>query len=273
MEEEVPKQVTQVAKDPFSGISPSQEPFRLVNGKVDLLISGGDKPMPKNVSGEPKPGEEREFEIAKGVKMRFCWVPAGKATLGSPAAEKGRYEDEKEHAFETKGFWLGKYEVTQGEYEGVTGTNPSKFKGSKLPVESVSYTDCEAFIKKCGLKGLKLPHEDEWEYACRGGTVKKQAFYVGDELTVKQANFENAKEQTTEVGSYEKEAPHPWKLCDMHGNVAEWCVNLYSIDSSARVIRGGYWDGRARCCRSAYRGRNVPTHRDYDLGFRLALVP
>ncbi|WP_020473421.1 formylglycine-generating enzyme family protein [Zavarzinella formosa] len=251
-----------------------------------LLPLTGFAQEKKEKTADPKPGEEREFEIFKEVKMRFCWIPAGKATLGSPTEEKERRKDEKEHDFETKGFWLGKYEVTQGEYEGVTGDNPSKYKRARLPVNSVSWEDCQTFIEKCGGKGmkLKLPHEDEWEYACRGGKGNKQAFYWGDVLNGDKANQDGTLpygtttkgeylKKTTEVGSYEKAAPHPWGLCDMSGNVFEWCENLHGIGSSFRVSRGGSWVYDAEFCRSAFRLRDDPTIRLNDLGFRLALVP
>ncbi len=234
----------------------------------------------------PKGGDEKVFEIVKGVKMTFCWVPAGTAKLGSPVGEKDRSEPEKEHDYTTKGFWLGKYEVQQSEWEGVMGDNPSKFKGPTLPVEQVSWEDCQKFIGKCGVTGMKvkLPHEDEWEYACRGGKGNAQAFYWGDALNGDKANCDGNtpygtttkgtyKEKTTAVGAYKDKAAHPWGLCDMSGNVWEWCENLYTIGGSDRVIRGGSWLNNAWICRSAYRNRSDPSDRFNDLGFRLALVP
>ena len=253
------------------------------------------KPKPANVENSrsfapefvgSKPGEERDFEIAKGVRMTFCWVPAGKAPLGSPAGEKDRGYDEEKHEFSTKGFWLGKYEVQQSEWEGVMGDNPSNFKGANLPVECVSWEDCQKFIEKCGMTGLKvkLPHEDEWEYACRGGMGNWRAFYWGDVLNGDKANHDGNfpygtttkgeyKNQTTPVGTYKDKAPHPWGLCDMSGNVWEWCENLYTIKGSGRVIRGGSWFDNAKDCRSALRYGRGPAGRFNFIGFRLALVP
>ncbi len=324
----VPKQVKEVAKDPFSGAAPDQNPHRIVNGNVDLLISAKgvngpiplpkfdnpemptpekpvvlpekdfpsrprfdpppkkDFPFPKRTPADPYAGKEQEFEIAKSVRMTFCWVPAGKTTLGSPAGEKDRSDDEKEHEFTTTGFWLGKYEVQQSEWEGVmgSGSNKSKFKGATLPVETVSWNDCKEFIGKCEAKGLtvKLPHEDEWEYACRGGNGNKQAFYWGDVLNGDKANHSGPygtatkgdyKEKTTPVGTYKDKAPHPWGLCDMSGNVWEWCENTYTTTGVIRTYRGGSWLYDAGHCRSAHRFPDVPTYRRFDLGFRLALVP
>jgi len=256
----------------------------------------------------PKAGEVRESEIATGVKMKFCWIPAGKAMLGAPANEAGRFDNEKERAFTTVGFWLGKYEVTQDEYEAVMGENPSGYrlpkpaagkltknqKGSgRNPVERVSWYDCQRFIKNCGVDGYKLalPHDDEWEYACRGGKGNQQPFYWGDKSNGDKANNDGTRPYGTDekgrfmncpipVGSYEEKAPHPWGLCDMLGNVSEWCDNAESL--GFRMIRGGSWRHPAAFCRSASRigyNANTPFRGTTDpktgseTGFRVALFP
>ena len=262
------------------------------------------KTAPKSLTEakEPKAGDEREFEIFKNVKMKFCWIPAGEAQLGSPKEEqdnitKAHYKGERPSwldketetargKFKTKGFWLGKYEVTQEQWEAVMGNNPSNFKGAKLPVEKVSWEDCKNFIEKCKIAGLmmKLPHEDEWEYACRGGLGNSQAFYWGNMLNGDKANCDgnfpagtttkgDYVEKTTEVGKYEKVALHPWGLCDMAGNVSEWCGNLYTTTDSKRVVRGGSWLDNSGDCRSALRGKFDPALSNFNLGLRLALVP
>lgn len=277
----------------------------ILTGLVGCLLTGVSF-----CAEPPQAGEERDFEIAKGVKMRFCWIPAGKATLGSPATEAERQSNEKEHEFTTEGFWLGKYEVTQGEYEAVLGDNPSYFKlprpaagkltmkqvgSARYPVDSVTWYECQNFVKNCEVAGykLKLPHEDEWEYACRGGKGNDQPFYWGQESNGTQANTYGGKpygtekkgpfkDRTTPVGSYEKEAPHPWGLCDMLGNVAEWCDNAESL--GFRMMRGGGYRHPGAFSRSASRvginasapfkrgaERNLTTGA--DMGFRLALVP
>ncbi len=233
----------------------------------------------------PVDGEEREFEIFNSVKMKFCWIPAGKAMLGSPESRKGRCRDEAEHEFETNGFWLGKYQVTQAQWEAVMGNNPSYFKGANLPVEQVSWDNCQEFIKKCKLAGVKvrLPHEDQWEYACQSGRGNMQPFYWGDTLNGDKANCKGIvpygtdkkgayKEKTTEVGGYEKEAPHPWNLCDMHGNVWEWCDNLYMKEEELHiVVRGGGWGNDSEDCRSSVRIGVTPNFCGYSLGFRLII--
>lgn len=232
---------------------------------------------------EPKAGEEREFEIAAGVNVKFCWIPAGKATLGSPKEEKDRNDSEKEHEYGTKEFWLGKYPVTQAEWKALMGDNPSCFDGkkdnkargidtSRFPVECVSWDDCQNYLEKMNKRmGVEkvfgkagqfvLPHEDQWEYACRGGKGNKQAFYFGHELNGTQANCRgnypygtdkkgDFKERPTEVGSYAKDWPHPWGLRDMHGNVWQWCDNK-DDRSNSHVLRGGSWHVNAWNCRSA----------------------
>ena len=165
------------------------------------------------------------------------------------------------------------------------GNNRSHFKGGKLPVEMVSWNDCQEFIKK--LNDLKvapagykfsLPTEAQWEYACRAGTTTAYSF--GNTLTREQANFGG--NQTKDVGSYPANA---WGLRDMHGNVWEWCNDWYDtypsvsvVDpigastGSRRVIRGGGWDYLAVDCRSAYRDRSDPSIRFIHIGLRISLV-
>jgi formylglycine-generating enzyme required for sulfatase activity len=168
----------------------------------------------------------------------------------------------------TKGFYLGKYEVTQEEYEKVIGGNPSEFKGDKLPVEMVSWKDAVAFCKTLNRKERKrgweftLPTEAQWEYACRAGTTT--AYSCGDYITSQLANFKDSGlNKTVEVGSY---SANPWGFYDMHGNVREWCqdwLGPYAFKNvndpsgppsmgidhqklekwvGTRVDRGGSWD-------------------------------
>ncbi len=224
----------------------------------------------------PSDGEEREFHIAPHTKAIFCWVPAGKATLGSPESEGGRFKDETEHEFETKGFWMGKYPVTQLLWEIVMCADPSTFRGDNLPVEQVNWHHCQDFIRTCNIFGLNIPHEDQWEYACRGGKGNKQPFYWGDFLSHDKANWDQTEiyGATKEVGSYEKISPHPWGLCDMHGNVREWCENVHNVhlqEKMFRTVRGGGWKSPSIHCRSAYRGFSAPWYADSSTGFRLII--
>ncbi len=298
-----PKTKTFIIKDSTiintikAGFSPILEDYLgdSLPGFSDIFFEMQSHPIPFK-------GEEREFSIMQScpaliageeeeeldvinVKMKFCWIPAGKSILGSPESEVERHPDEEEHEFKTNGFWLAKYPVTQAQWSSVMSWNPSRhyFKGENLPVENVSWDDCQDFIKRCNVSGLKLqlPHEDQWEYACRGGKGNKQAFYWGDALSGDKANCDGTVPygtdkkgaylaKTSEVGSYEKLAPHPWNLCDMHGNVSEWCENLYT-NYSYRVLRGGHWSIYPSECRSSYRGTGHPSYECSSAGFRLII--
>ncbi len=255
---------------------------------------------------EPKPGDVAEVEIAKGVKMKFCWVPPGRATLGSPGTENERDAgNEAEHEFTSKGFWLGKYAVTQEEWQAVMGNNPSYFSKDgdgkskvlslatgRFPVERVSWVDCQDFLEKVnrtvklpatmGKGKFALPHENEWEYACRGGRGNKQAYYFGNVLNGRQANCDGNNPfgtttkglylaRTSVVGSYENVAPHPWGLCDMHGNVWQWCENWYGNEQKYRVLRGGSWSFNCQDCRAAFRDGVTPGIRINIIGFRVVV--
>ena len=176
---------------------------------------------------------------------------------------------------------MGKYPITQAQYQRVMGKNPSNFKGDERPVEQVSWNDavefCQRLSKQTG-KEYRLPSEAEWEYACRAGTTT--AYYFGDTITGKLANY--AASGTTAVGKY---PPNAFGLYDMHGNVWEWCQDNWhdnyknapndgsawlSGESSINVIRGGSWNVNPRYCRSAGRDRFNPDDTDYDDGFRVA---
>ena len=225
-----------------------------------------------------KAGEKKTVTV-NGVEFAFRWCPEGTFMMGSPSGEDGRYGDEKQHQVTlTKGFWMLETEVTQKQWKAIMGSNPSHFKGDNLPVENVSWNDCQEFCKKCALLGMpvQLPTEAQWEYACRAGSTGPYAGNL-DEM----AWFEdNSGRKTHPVGT---KKPNAWGLYDMHGNVWEWCADWYDGDypsgsvtdpigpsnGSDRVVRGGSWCYYARRCRSAYRGYRAPGGRDDDLGFRV----
>ena len=177
--------------------------------------------------------------------------------------------------------------VTQGQWQALMGNNPSHFKGSKdLPVEVVSWDDAVEFCDKLNAQeslpsGYRyaLPTEAQWEYACRAGTTTP--FHFGSALNGTAANCDGTWPygteikgaclgQTTIVGSYH---PNAWGLYDMHGNVCEWCENMYDASGSSRVFRGGSWGNYGLGCRGAYRNGNDPGNRNYYFGFRAASVP
>ncbi len=238
----------------------------------------------------------KEFTI-NGVELEMMPINAGSFMMGAPEDEEGRYKNEKQHrVILTKAFYMGKYEVTQEQWEALMGSNPSRFKGAKRPVECVSWYDAQEFIKKLNTQddvkrsGMKfrLPTEAEWEYACRAGTTT--AYSWGNALNGDKANCNGNYpygtdvkgkylEQTTDVGSY---APNAWGLYDMHGNVYEWCEDWFgdygngavtdpkgAPSGSYRVVRGGSWSFNARDCRSAVRGRDTPSMRGNIIGFRV----
>ena len=248
--------------------------------------------------------DEQVFYLVGDVPITFRWIPKGKALLGSPETELHRNrEEEREYEYSATGYWLGKYEVTQTQWKAMMASNPSIFDGKKanhasgmdtsqFPVENISWDDCQAFLLRLnGLpdidkvfgKGAKfrLPHEKEWEYACRGGKGNRDPFYFGSVLNGAGANcFGPAPygtvmkgpylRRTSRVGSYAKLAPHPWGLCDMHGNVWEWCDNLHTPGDLFRACRGGAWINDAKDCRAANRGWNTPDERCGYVGMRVA---
>ena len=260
------------------------------------MIVGGEMPVkPMSVIDGKKVGETRSNQIG----MEFSWIPSGSFEMGSPSSEEQRGSDEGPQRIVTiaRGFWIGRYEVTQGQFEAVMGTNPSFFKncGRDCPVELVSWHDAKEFISRLNARNdgfvYSLPSEAEWEYAARAGTTT--AFAFGNSLSSTQANFNgnypygNAPEgpvfgRTIKVGSYR---PNAWGLYDMHGNVWEWVEDIYQDsytglqtdgsantsrgDSSRRVLRGGAWDRHGSFSRSAFRGKPNPTFRSNYYGFRV----
>ena len=250
------------------------------------------------IEGEKKTGKRRVLavDLGGGVSMKFVRVAAGRFTMGSPAGEKDREEDEAAHEVTlTKDFYLGMYEVTQAEYQAVVGTNPSSFKGDRLPVEKVSWDDatafCAALSEKAGRR-VELPSEAQWEYACRAGTGTP--FHFGSKLNGDLANCDGgypygtdvkgaSREKTAAVGSY---PANGWGLHDLHGNVWEWCrdyhgaydkvgvrdpLQLTKQSEDRRVLRGGSWFYIARFSRAAYRVRDAPVFRGSTVGFRVCL--
>ena len=193
-----------------------------------------------------------------GIVMLLC--PAGEFVMGSPIGENGRSGDETPHRRVIgTAFYLSETEVTQGQWTHLMGTNPSFFKnGPQYPVESISWSDCEEFLRKAGGK-LRLPSEAEWEYACRAGSTG--SFSGKTDQVCWYAK--NSGLRSRAVGSA---SPNGWGICDMHGNVWEWCTDGYApypqtgteqpapaVRGQHRVIRGGGWGHSAEVCRSAHR--------------------
>ncbi len=234
-----------------------------------------------------------------GLRMKFRWCPPGEFKMGEPPNQVD--------VTLSRGFWLGKCEVTQGEYRQVMNDSPSSFPEQgcdaalaagvdvdKLPVENVSWESavefCRRFTEQERKAGrlpagweYRLPTEAQWEYACRAGTQTPYCF--GDDAS-RLGDFAwydaNAAGQTHEVG---QKLPNAWGLRDMHGNLWEWCGDSWrdtlvggtdpmvnELGWVIRVLRGGCWFFEREFCRSALRYRSAPVLRSQDIGFRLAAV-
>nr|AGS53350.1 serine/threonine kinase [uncultured bacterium contig00014] len=234
----------------------------------------------------------------RSVPAGFVRINGGTFTMGSPSYEANRSNDEFQHQVTVSAFYMGRYEVTQREYETVMGTNPSSNRGPNLPVVNVTWFDavnyCNRRSQREGLisaytisgtnvtwnrsaNGYRLPTEAEWEYACRAGTTS--AYNTGSSITKSQANIDSR--STTEVGRF---SPNSWGLYDMHGNVWEWCWDWYgeysfvdqtdprgASSGSRRVLRGGSWDYGAQDLRSAARSRRAQSGWVTNVGFRVVL--
>ncbi|MFA5785149.1 MAG: formylglycine-generating enzyme family protein [Phycisphaerae bacterium] len=241
---------------------------------------------------------EKTVEIANGVTMEFVLIPAGEFYMGSPSNEAWResIEGPVHYVKISKPFYMGKYEVTQKQYESVVGPNPkTEFKGDEQPIENVEWyqavTFCNAVSNKIGAK-VRLPSEAEWEYACRAGT--QTAFNTGEIINPDQANYDCDRSykgsrttsppgRTCKVGSY---PPNAFGLYDMHGNVSEWCQDIFKNDyykkspttnpcndglKGSRIVRGGAWCHSPVMLRSAERSKRIQGADRKFLGFRVVM--
>lgn len=280
------------------------------------IIAQFDNPMS---SDDGQQRDQSSFQRAKarderdvsGVKLRWC--PPGRFVMGSPSDEPERRPDEAQVEVRlTTGFWMGKHEVTQGQWKRVVGEFPQPQptgEGREFPVVWVSYIEAEAFCQSLTALGHKsgelpkdwefrLPTEAQWEYACRAGTTTATSF--GNKFTSKQANFLGNKpyngsdispalNRAMPVGKYPANA---WGLHDMHGNVFEYCRDWYHAQlpggddpdlsdrkgvanrdgTFSRVRRGGAWNDEGKYLRSAFRLRYEPERRSDHIGFRVVAV-
>jgi formylglycine-generating enzyme required for sulfatase activity len=235
-----------------------------------------------------------------GIVMLLC--PPGEFTMGSPASEAGRDDDEVQHRRAIRrAFYLSETEVTQEAWEKLMGGNPSYFKGAANPVEMVSWNDCVRF---CETAGLRLPTEAEWEYACRAGTT---GAYAGDlasmgwfadnsgrkpldaeALKRDRDNYVNTiLDNGCQSRPVRQRKPNAWGLYDMHGNVWEWVGDHYAdyptqggteeaartAEGGAPFLRGGGWNNIASHCRFAPRYFLAPGATNFLIGFRVARTP
>jgi formylglycine-generating enzyme required for sulfatase activity len=291
---------------PVSSGRPSvPEPSPELDAVEERLSESHDEPEgipPQTKTSQAKPESLIELPqtFTSSIGMEFVLIQAGAFLMGTPAEQldaiaggdkdyRNWIENETPQHQVTinQPFYIGKYPVTQSEWQAVMGDNPSYFKGDNLPVERVSWDDVQAFIQKLNdqqrSNAYRLPTEAEWEYAARAGTTTRYSF--GDDAAQlgEYAWYrENADGKTHPVG---QKKPNAWSLYDMHGNVWEWMQDWYAADyyqqsperdpqgptrGELRVLRGGSWILVGQRLRSAYRYASVPGDRFDDFGFRLA---
>ena len=238
-------------------------------------------------SGASLTGSTITIPVKDGISIDMVRVEAGTLTMGATTEMKNPYDDEKptHQVTLTNDYYIGKYEVTQALWKAVMGNNPSEFKGDNLPVEMVSWSDCQEFISKLNRiteKTFRLPTEAEWEYAARGGKKSRGYQYSGsNNLSDVAWYYDNSGSKTHAVGTKQS---NELGIYDMSGNVYEWCQDRYgeyrrsaqvnptgAMSGSVRVFRGACWYYNARLCRLSCRGGNSPDYRYCGLGLRLVL--
>ena len=258
----------------------------LVEGQVEVLVKLDTRPRPPQF-----------FTLPGGASLEMVWIVPGTFQMGSPSSERGRSSNEGpvHDVTISQGFYLGKYEVTQGQWESVMGTRPWQGRdyvrsGSDYPAVYVSWENAQEFIRRLnasmGSNVYRLPTEAEWEYACRAGTTTRWSF--GDDESQLEHYawyYDNAWDVGERHGHLVgTKRANPWGLYDMHGNVWEWVRDWYgsnyyssspSVDpagpsrGSNRVVRGGDFGNDARNLRSADRNDDSPSARGSNVGFRL----
>jgi formylglycine-generating enzyme required for sulfatase activity len=263
----------------------------LVLGKKKQLQTKSDRGKAKYIT----------VDLGEGITIDLVGIPGGIFLMGSPENEAERGSEENpQHQVSIRPFLMGKYPVTQAQWQAVMKKNPSRFidnnSGScNKPVEKVSWYDCQEFCQKLSAKigrEFRLPSEAEWEYACR--TKTRTPFHFGQTIDTRLANYNGEfayeggiegeyRQKTTEVGIF---SPNGFGLYDMHGNVAEWCADswhnnyegaptdenswLSNNPREARVLRGGSWLHLPGCCRSSHRLGAAPDSKSDAFGFRIA---
>ncbi len=232
-----------------------------------------------------------EFEV-EDVSFKMIFVEHGSFTMGATPEQEDPYNGEKpaHKVTLTKDYYMGETQVSQVLWEAVMGNNLSCFEGEERPVESVSWNECQEFIRELNRKlrsqlhgkSFRLPTEAEWEFAARGGNKSCGYQYSGsDDLDEVACYSGNSDSETCDVASF---APNELGIYDMSGNVCEWCHDWYGSynrssqtdpkgpsSGSNRVIRGGSWRGVVRVCRLSFRYYRSPDDSDFNLGLRLAL--
>jgi len=238
-------------------------------------------------------------KLSESVTLDMVYIPSGKFMMGAPETEENSRDTERpQHHVTVPAFFMGRYPITQAQYEAVMGKNPSQFKdkpdSDRRPVENVSWDGANEFCKRLSdltNREYQLPSEAQWEYACRAGTTTP--FHFGETISTELANYNGNytyangekglyREETTPVGYFG--VANEFGLSDMHGNVWEWCLDTWHnnykgapMDGSARIelnktshlLRGGSWINFPRNCRSACRNNLDRDNHYYYFGFRV----
>ena len=261
------------------------------------------------------------FNVNISYAGEMIFIKGGTFKMGSPASENWRGDDETQHEITVSDFYISSHEITQAEYKSIMNNNPSNFKGDDLPVENVSWLDAVNYCNARSIKenltpvykiegnkiiwntdsdGYRLPTEAEWEYACRAGTVTpfntensisaNEANYYGHYPYEIEENYFSHNKLTTKPGIYRAETiktgsfnPNKFGLYDMHGNISEWCWDIYApydlkvvknpvgpSNGTRRINRGGAWNDFAKNLRSAYRAATPQDNKSFNIGFRIA---
>lgn len=258
------------------------------NRTYELIVSFQQYANANHTTSESLTANIISIPVKDSICIDMVRVEAGTFMMGATPEMEEPYDWEKppHQVTLTDDFYIGKYEVTQALWQAVMGNNPSKFKGDNLPVENVSWSECQSFISKLNSKTrriFRLPTEAEWEYAARGGNKSRGFQYSGSNKISDVAWYEDySKEsQTHPVGL---KLPNELGIFDMSGNVYEWCQDWYATYSSShqtnpkgtsksagKVCRGGSWGDNEWSCRLSSRNIDSPDYYDNEHGFRLVL--
>ncbi len=282
-----------VSQCPYKGKHPKPKPEPKPTPKPKTTPKPKPTPAPKpNPTPKPAPAQrvsasyqKKYFEVGN---VQFAMIPVngGTFTMGATSEMTEPWDDEKPtHQVILSSYYIGETEVTQALWKAVMGNNPSHFNGDNLPVESVSWNDCQTFIRKLNdLTGrhFRLPTEAEWEFAARGGNQSRHTQYSGSSRIDDVAWYDgNSGDRTHPVKTKQ---PNELGIYDMSGNVWEWCQDWFGNYSSSaqtnptgassgsnRVDRGGCWGSNPRGCRSSRRYDDAPDVEYSDQGLRLVL--
>ena len=302
---EPPKQPEQPRPDQFIQVEPPEQPEPFVHSEEPEQPEQPKQPESQTRSAKIPYRHEFQFDLiivnnrgeeikrsrckarqqvedVGGVMLEMVFIPGGKFLMGSPATEASRVNSEgPQHEVTVAPFYMGKFPITQRQWNAVMGRNPSRFKSEQQPVENVAWRDAGEFCTRlANITGhpYRLPSEAEWEYACRAGTTTP--FHFGETITPGLANYDCRRKYASGIkGTFRKRTtdvemflPNVFGLYDMHGNVWEWCADPWhknyegappdgSVwqtggDNLFRVLRSGSWCNDPRDCRSASRDRN-----------------